>query len=155
MTLTPSDVVAGLAFLLSAYATWKTVQFNDRQKSLIESQEQLNRRLLEKEDAEASEEKKADLNATFVKLGSISYRLKIWNKGKTAARNVRIEFPSGNDVVMQTDVERKFPLESLEPFQSVELMAAVHMGSKAKHEIKLLWEDGHSAADEKTTHPTL
>lgn len=155
MTLTPSDVVAGLAFLLSAYATWKTVQFNDRQRSLIESQERLNKRLLEKEDAEASEEKKADLGATFVKLGSSTYRFKIWNKGKSAARNVRIEFPSGNDVIVQSDIERKFPLESLEPFQSVELIAAVHMGTKSKHEVKLLWEDDHSAANEKTTYPTL
>jgi hypothetical protein len=155
MNLTPSDVVAGLALLLSAYATWKTVQFNDRQRSLIESQERLNKRLLEKEDSEAREEKKADLGATFVKLGSSNYRLKIWNKGKSAATNVRIEFPSGNDVISQSDVERKFPLESLEPFQSVELIAAVHMGTKSKHEVKLLWEDEHSAANEKTTYPTL
>lgn len=155
MNLTPSDVVAGLAFFLSAYATWKTVQFNDRQRSLIESQERLNRRLLEKEDAEASGEKKADLGATFIKLGSSNHRLKIWNKGKAAARNVRIEFPSGNDVVMQSDIDRKFPLESLDPFQSVEIIAAVHMGSKSKHEVKLLWADGHSEANEKITYPTL
>lgn len=155
MTLTPSDVVAGLALLLSGYATWKTVQFNDRQRSLIESQEQLNKRLLEKEDAEASEGRRADLGATFVKLGSNSYRLKIWNKGKAAARHVRVEFPSGNDVIIQSDVDSKFPLESLEPFQSVELIAAVHIGSKSKHEVKLLWEDDHSKTNEKTTYPTL
>ena len=50
---TPSDIIAGLALLLSAYAAWKTVQFNDRQKSLIESQEKLNQRLLEKEEADS------------------------------------------------------------------------------------------------------
>lgn len=155
MTLTPSDVLAGLAFLLSAFATWKTVQFNDRQRSLIESQELLNKRLLEKEEAEAGEEKKADLGATFIKLGSSNYRLKVWNKGKSAAKNVRIEFPSGNDVIVQSDIERKFPLESLDPFQSVELIAAVHMGSKSKHEVKLFWADGHSEENEKTTYPTI
>jgi hypothetical protein len=31
----------------------------------------------------------------------------------------------------------------------------VHMGSKSKHEVKLLWADGHSEANEKTTYPTL
>jgi hypothetical protein len=155
MALTPSDVVAGLALVLSAYATWKTVQFNDRQRSLIESQELLNKRLLEKEDAEATEDKKADLGANFVKLGSTSYRLRIYNKGKSAGRNVRIEFPSGNDVVVTSDIDRKFPLESLEPLQSVDLMTAVHMGSKSKHEVKLLWEDDFSAANEKTLFPTL
>jgi len=155
MQLTLSDVVAGLAFVLSAFATWKTIEFNKRQQSLIESQERLNKRLLEKEDAEAAVEKKADLGATFVKLGNSNYRLKVWNKGKAVARNVRLEFPSGSDVVNQSDVERKFPLEALDPFQSVELIAAVHMGSKSKHEVKLIWSDDFSDLNEKITYPTL
>jgi len=155
MQLTPSDIVAGLAFFLSAFATWKTVKFNNRQQSLIESQERLNKRLLEKEDAEAADEKKADLGTSFVKLGSSNYRLKVWNKGRGVARNVRLEFPSGNDVIVQSDVDRKFPLEVLDPFQSVELIAAVHMGSKAKHEIKLTWADNFSESNEKLTYPTL
>ena len=155
MQLTPTDVVAGLAFLLSAFATWKTVKFNNRQQSLIESQERLNKRLLEKEDAEATVEKKADLGTSFVKLGNGNYRLKVWNKGKAVARNVRLEFLSGNDIVIQSDVERKFPLEALDPFQSVELIAAVHLGSKSKHEIKLIWSDDFSEMNEKITYPTL
>ncbi len=44
------DVVALLALLLSGYATWQTVSFNKKQKSLFESQEDLNRRLIEKEN---------------------------------------------------------------------------------------------------------
>lgn len=155
MTIGPSDVIAVLAFGLSAFATWKTIQFNDRQKSMIETQERLNRRLLEKEDAEADEEKKADLGAAFVKLGNSNYRLKIWNQGKAPAKNVRIEFSAGNDVVIQSDVERKFPLEVLEPQHSVELIAAVRMGSKSKHEVRLLWEDRSSSTNEKTNYPTL
>ncbi|ASK93277.1 hypothetical protein [Xanthomonas citri] len=35
------DGIAVAAFLLSAYATWKTYQFNEKQKGLIESQERL------------------------------------------------------------------------------------------------------------------
>jgi glycosyltransferase involved in cell wall biosynthesis len=155
MTVTPTDVIAGLALLLSAYATWKTIQFNDRQRSMIETQEHLNKRLLEKEDAEANEEKKADLGAIFVKLGSSNYRLKIWNKGKAVARNVQIDFPGGNEIVVQSDVEQKFPLEALEPFHSVELIASVHMGSKSKHEVRLRWADAYSETNEKVTYPTL
>lgn len=37
LTIDMSDVIAGLAFLLSSYATWQTVSFNKKQKSLIES----------------------------------------------------------------------------------------------------------------------
>lgn len=149
-----SDVIASLAFLLSAIATWKTIQFNERQKSMIETQERLNKRLLEKEDAEVNEDKKADLGTAFVKLGN-GNRLKIWNQGKATAKHVQIDFPAGNDVIIESDVKRKFPLEVLEPQHSVELIASVNTCSKSKHEIRLRWEDGFSSSNEKTSYPTL
>jgi glycosyltransferase involved in cell wall biosynthesis len=155
ISLTPTDVLACLALALSAYATWKTVRFNERQKTLIEIQEQLNKRLLEKEDQESKEEKQADLGATFIKLGSTKYRLKIWNKGKAAARNVRLEFPEGNDCVIEDDIASKFPLEVLEQFQSVELIAAVGMDTKRKHTIKLRWADKYNETNEKLVYPTI
>jgi len=155
ISLNASDVLASLAFLLSAYATWKTVKFNDRQKSLIESQEKLNQRLLEKEDAESISEKKADLGATFIKLGSSDYRLKIWNKGKATARNVSIDFPEGNDCFIESDIKSKFPLETLDTHQSVELIAAVCMDTRNKHAIKLVWTDDFKPINEKIVYPTL
>lgn len=154
-SISTSDVISGLAFLLSAFSAWKTIQFNSRQKSLIESQEKLNLRLIKREDAEAKEEKKADLGATFVKLGSSKYRLKIWNKGKSTARNVRIEFPDGNECLMQSEIDEKFPLEAIEPHHSVELIAVVQWGTKSKHVLKLLWSDEHMDANEKVVYPTL
>jgi hypothetical protein len=155
ISFTLSDVLAGMAFLLSAYATWKTIKFNDRQKSLIESQEKLNQRLLEKEDSESTVEKKADLGATFIKLGSTQYRLKIWNKGKATARNISIDFPEGNDCFIESDINSKFPMETLDTHQSVELIAAVCMGTKNKHMIKLCWADDFSPTNEKIVYPTL
>ena len=155
ISLNASDVLASLAFLLSAYATWKTVRFNDRQKSLIESQEKLNQRLLEKEDAESISEKRADIGATFIKLGSSNYRLKIWNKGKATARNVSIDFPEGNDCFIESDIKSKFPLETLDTHQSVELIADLCMGTKNKHAVKLGWADDFSPINEKIVYPTL
>lgn len=166
ITLNPSEMLSGLlsilAFLLSVYATWKTVQFNkqtvqfnERQESLIESQKILNKRLLEKEDAESAEEKKADLGASFIKLGSGNYRLKIWNKGKCVARNISIGFPDGGDIVNKADVESKFPLELLETHQSVELSTMIHLGSKRKHAVRLGWEDDFKISNEKTVYPTI
>jgi hypothetical protein len=43
-----SDLWAGIALLVSIYAAYTTKKFNERQKSLIESQERLNRLLLKK-----------------------------------------------------------------------------------------------------------
>lgn len=155
VTIDAGDVIAGLAFLLSGYATWQTVSFNKKQKSLVESQEKLNKLLLEKENEDSLREKRADLGASFIKLGSNKYRLKIWNKGASTARNVRIEFPEGNDVVIDSEVTDKFPMESLERHQSVELIAAVHMQTKRKHVVRLIWEDDAQSHNEKLSYPTL
>ncbi len=155
ITIDAGDVIAGLAFLLSGYATWQTVSFNKRQKSLVESQEKLNNLLLEKENEGLLKEKSADLGASFIRLGSSKYRLKIWNKGSATARNVRIEFPEGNDVVIASEVSDKFPMESLERHQSVELIAAVHMQTKRKHIIRLIWADDAQPYNEKLSYPTL
>lgn len=149
------DVIAVAAFLLPAYAAWKTYQFNEKQKGLIESQERLNKLLLEKEAGDASNTKRADLGANFIKLGSNQYRLKIFNKGKSAARNVSIEFPEGNDCLIDSDIEAKFPLERMDPHQSVELIAAVHMETKSKQVIKLYWSDDHAENNEKLVYPTI
>jgi hypothetical protein len=154
-SISASDIIAGLALLISAFAAWKTVQFNDKQKSLIESQEKLNKRLLEREESESISDKKADLGANFIKLGNSKHRLKIWNKGKTTARNISIEFPEGNDCIVQSDVSEKFPLEALDTHQSVELIATVYMSTKSKHAIKLIWSDEFSQYNEKTVYPTL
>lgn len=155
MSIGPSDILATLALILSAYATWKTLKFNEQQKSLIESQEILNQRLLQREDTETRASKQAEMGATFIKLGSSSYRLKIWNKGKSAARNVTIEFPDGSECFSESDVRAKFPLEVLEPHQSVELIAAVGMNSKRKHTISLLWSDESQTHNQKTLYPTV
>lgn len=155
VSIDAGDVIAGLAFLLSAYATWQTVSFNKKQRSLVESQEKLNNRLLEKEDEDALKGKRADIGASFIKLGNSKYRLKIWNKGAATARNVRLEFPEGNDVVIDSEVTDKFPMESLERHQSVELIAAVHMQTKRKHVVRLIWEDDTEAYNEKLSYPTL
>lgn len=155
ISISVGDAIATGALVLSAYATWKTFKFNERQNTLIESQERLNKLLLEKEAGEVLNVKKADLGATFIKLGSNKYRLKIWNKGKSAARNVSLDFPEGNDGLIQSDIDAKFPLEMLETHQSVELIAAVSMDSKSKHPIKLTWSDEFSEHNEKMVYPTI
>jgi hypothetical protein len=141
MEINAGTVIAGIALLLSGYATWKTTKLNNL--------------LLAKERSEALKTKQADLGASFIKIGSNNRRLKIWNKGKVTARNVRIEFPEGNEVVIQGDIDRKFPLESLDTFQSVELIASVHLGTKAKHPIRLIWDDDSGERNEKIVYPTI
>lgn len=149
------DAIAAAALALSAFATVMTFLFNRRQKKLNETQEELNRLLMAKESGEATNAKKADLGASFNKLGSNKYRLKVFNKGKAVARNVRLEPLEGTDCLIQSDIDSKFPLEHMEPHQSVDLIAAVHMGTQGKQPVRLIWSDDHKDHNEKVVYPTI
>lgn len=155
ITVDSGDIIASLALIFSVYATFKTVQFNNRQQEVIKSQAKLNELLLEKETAGVELEKQADLGVAFLKLGSNKYRLKVYNKGKAPARQVTIAFPEGNEVIPESDLQSKFPLQLLDVHQSVELIAAVHLGTKSKHLVKLEWEDGRADRIEKELWATL
>ena len=149
------DVLALSALMVSVYVIWKTNQFNKVQKTLIESQKTLNARLLEKEEGEVQDAKKADLDAKFIKVGSNLHRLKISNKGKAPAYNVQIYFPDDNDVFIDSEIAGKFPVELLERHGSVELNAAFSMQSKPKHTIRLIWSDNYADNNVKTLYPTI
>ncbi|KWI68273.1 hypothetical protein WT75_22210 [Burkholderia stagnalis] len=155
MSFDLSGYAAALALILSCYSTWKTIKFNTKQEELIESQRQLNALLAKKEATEQAESRRASVSASFTKLGSSKYRLKIFNQGPATARNVRISFPSGNEFVPDSEVNAKFPMEIMDKYQSVELIAMVHMQSPSKLTVQLDWLDEDGSARSKTVHPTL
>lgn len=152
---TLSNFIAILALALSGYAIWTTSRFNKRQVSMIETQERLNKRLLEQGESEVLESRKADVGASLVKFASNNYRVKVFNKGKAPARNVTIEFPEGNEMVIDSELRDKFPMEILEQHQSVDLIAAIHMGTPRKQAALLKWADDYSGANEKTVYLTF
>ncbi|WP_201527456.1 hypothetical protein [Psychrobacter frigidicola] len=154
-TLTIGDLIATFALILSFYAIRKTTSFNRKQEKLIKSQEELNNLLLNKELADVKKSIKADLGATFITIGSKERRLKIWNKGSSIARNVRIEFPQGNQILLQKEIDENFPLEVLEQFQSIELIASSSINTSKKHIFKLIWEDDANPENSKIVYPTL
>ena len=154
-TVSWGDVFTGLALLLSCFATAMTLLFNNRQKSLIESQKRLNNILLQQGERNAQATIKADLSANLVRLGTGKYRCNIFNKGKAPARDVRIDFPDRNDLLNEREIAEKFPLEILEQQQSVNLTAAVYMDSRRKQPIRLRWSDDADEDNEKTVYLTL
>jgi hypothetical protein len=144
-----SNVIAFLAFIASGYAIWTTRNFNNRQLALIESQEKLNQRHLKIGETEDVEAQKADVSASLVTLGTRIHRLKIFNRGKATARNVRIVFPDGYELVPQSEITEKLPLETLEQHSSVDLLAYVHSQTPRKQRIILHWADDYKETNEK------
>ena len=149
------DFVAILAFLLSLYATWRAHAFKKREEELLEIQKKLNMLMLDKEEREAAHEKEADLGANFVPIGSNKRRLRVFNKGRAVAYHVTIDFPEGNDMVLEQDIQEKFPLELLERGQSVELIAVVGLGTKRKLAVRLSWQSADGEKFNKTVYATL
>ena len=149
------EIIAALALVISFYATWRTFRFKKSEQELVEIQKKLNTFMLEKEQRDAEQATRAELGAAFVTLGAHKHRLKVFNKGKATAYQVNLNFPEGNDVILQQDIQEKLPLESLERGQSVELIAAVTLSTKRKHAIELLWHDEDGIEHSKVVHATL
>ena len=154
LKISPADVIAGLALILAIYSTWITSRFNKRQIAFEETSERLNRLLIEKESTEADAAKRADLSANFYNAGKHNYRLKVFNRGKGTARNVRFFVVDDSDLLMDDDIQRKFPVPILEQHAFVELFAAVSMGSPSRAHIKLVWDDDLGTGHQKELHPS-
>lgn len=150
-----SDLIAGSALLLSAYATWRTRRINDKQERVLDLEQQVHALTLEREARQAAVAERAEVSCSIVKLGSSKYRLKVFNRGKSTAGNVAVGFPDGNDLVSEREVDSKFPMRTLEPGQSVELLAMVHMQTKAKHLVHLSWENPDGSEQTKQMEITI
>lgn len=151
------DIAAVLALILPAWSMKKTNDFNRRQKEFIDTNDRLNQMLIEKEAQENEAQKRADLSANFVKIGKNDYHLKVFNRGPGTASNVRVELldQAARDMLIVSDVSRKFPVPILEQHQSVGLLAAVHLGSPSRVEIALVWDDASGKDRRKSLTPVL
>lgn len=153
--MTTSDIIAALALFFSVAgqirSEYKSRKSDSEQRVMKEEQDRLRKLLLEKETKSAISDMRAELGARLVKLGKNSYRLKVANRGKVEARNVRLLFPDddGNEYLSLHDVRDKFPYEVLHPQHGVEIIASISMGSKTKYRIKMMWDDDYKNGNEE------
>src|SRR5690606_8180614 len=97
--LTISEAVAGVAPIVALWSVVQTGRFNKRQNAFAETAERLNRLLIERESSETQQQLKADVGASFVKIGKNNTRLKIFNRGAATARNIRMEVLAGEGII--------------------------------------------------------
>ena len=149
------ETLGMLSVLIALYAAVITRMFYVAQNNLNETQKQLNNLLLKKERLELSENSKAEVAVNLLRVGSQKYRIKVYNKGKAAARNVSLSFEDDCDIILPDDYDSKFPMEVIEPKSSVELIASVTMMSKSKYEVTAFWEDSTSGVNSKKSIITI
>ena len=145
-----SAFVAFGALIVSLISLHKTNKFGA-------TTDRLNRILIDRETAESVAEKKAEVSANLYQRGKNDYRLKVFNRGKGRAKNVRIiDLDSNNDSLLMADeIREKFPLPILEQHQSLDLIACVTLGSHLRTHIKLQWDDETGTDHEKELTPSL
>jgi hypothetical protein len=133
---------AWLALVLAGISLYKNHRSEKRQDELAETTKELNRLLIERETKAGQESKRADLSANLIAVGKNNWHLKVFNKGKGTARNVRLIDLQGEDSLLdEWDIRQKFPLPILEQHQSVEVLAAVLLKGPRRGHVKLVWDD--------------
>jgi hypothetical protein len=149
-TIDWGDVLAALALLASIYASSRAHVLAKRQDGLVKDQARLNALLVAKEEKKAASAARADVSANLIKVGN-DYRVRVFNKGPAVARNVDVRITGeGAHVLQEGMIRSKFPLDALEPSQSVDLHAIVYLGMGAvKFPIVLTWGDEVSDCNSK------
>lgn len=118
------DIGSIVSSVLSLVAiTLTIVMYFKHDKRLKKQEERLNTYQLKKIDNEETENKKAQIRGNIVKNGSGSRILKIFNFGKSIARNVRIEYWGDMEGIIPRDDH--FPYELLNPQDSTEIYLIV------------------------------
>lgn len=157
MSLTPDfgDLLALGALVVSVWAVITTKQFNRRQLNFERTAERLNHLLIEKEAGENQAQRRADLGVAIYKAGRSNYRMKVFNRGKAAARNVRLEEIAEEGFLIRNDLAEKFPVPVLESHAVIELHVFFHLSSTSRTQIRLTWDDDFGADQTKDFYPTV
>lgn len=137
--------------VLILYIIYKKVRYAQLKADFDNLQLQMDRLLVREKSAEVIAGEKADLYAEFVKTDADHHpKLQITNKNKSLAKNVRIEFPQGNKVLLKNDIDAVFPIPVLNMHKAIDLSIAVYNNSPRKITIDLIWDDGFQDNNIKT-----
>ena len=96
-------------------------------------------KLKEYELEEKEQHKVPCIEARINHIAKGNYRIKIWNSGNAAAKNVTASWDKGSQIIFFDQV--KMPFELLEPQKSFDLAISTYMGSPRKLCITTAWED--------------
>jgi len=155
LTLDLGDLLALGALIVSVWAVVTTNKSNQRQLNFERTAERLNHLLIEKEANENQAQRRADLGVAIYKAGRSNYRMKVFNRGKAAARNVRLEEIAEEGFLLRDDLAEKFPAPVLEPHAVIELHVFFHLSSASRTQIRLTWDDDFGANQTKDFYPTV
>lgn len=137
--------LGSLIIALSALAySWLT------DKKLRKQQIEINDIELSKRKEEQEDKTKAIIEANTYKSGN-TWRIKVYNKGKSTARNIQLISPdierenSGIDLLIENNISYPF----LHPQTSFEIKMVLYMGRINNPKVKFIWDDDFKERNER------
>ncbi len=143
-----------IVLLLILYIIYKKFQYHQLKKDYESLQQQMDRVLLREQAEQAQEGQKADLEADFVRSDHDSHpKLRIRNVNQALAKNIRIDFPNGNNLLLKKEVDAIFPITTLNKHKEILLSIAVYNNAPRRIAIELTWDDGYNMNNTKQFTP--
>lgn len=124
--------ISVLAFGFSLYTHFKYDDKIKKQNALI------NQFTLEKFEKEAELDKKAIVEVNLIRGDKGKRIIKVYNRGRAKAKNVRVTFPGNPNVIIR---EYLSPVD-INPQNSMEIYLTVFIGSPSTLQMEFEWEDG-------------
>ena len=137
--MTNSDIISLISLCIAGLTLFYAIFVDIKNRRITKNQDALNIKLLSKELKEDEDKQRAEINATLYKNINKNWTLKIFNKGSAKAKNVNWKI-IGEDPGWFFH-SNAFPLEFLNPSQSVDIQVIVMTSNKNKAKIKIMWED--------------
>jgi len=150
-----SLLISALAAIISTVSLMRTRKLAKEQIELERVTAELSRLQIESIAEEKSNKTKPKFNVNLTKLGK-SYSFYISNTGQGSAYNVNFELIDCEDSPLSShDLQDKFPHQEIKANSRVKLLAAIHMGSPRKYQVKLTWENESGEKYEEMFWPTM
>lgn len=131
------------SFLLSVLAIIGTLFTYLRHDRKIKAQEKLiNDYQLGKIEDEKIQKKQAKVSASLIVRDKGHRVLRVYNRGRATARNIRLLISNEPDYLYTTN---PFPFNALNESESVDLNMHLHMGSPDKMSFEILWDDEYKS----------
>jgi len=128
-----------LSLLLSVFALGISLfTYFKHDRKLKNQQEEINKFLIEKEKEAASLKMKADIRGNMIWKHKGPGELKIFNRGESEARNVKVEYLSSIKGVYIREID---VIESLSPQGSYTFVYNLDTGHVASIKVRYTWDD--------------
>ena len=131
----PSFILSIIAILGTAFTYFKHERKIKAQEKLINDYQ------LDKIEEEKIQRKQAVIRASLIKGNKGQRILRVYNKGKATAKNIRLVIKDEPDYYYASN---PFPFPALNEGENVDLNIFLHMGSPNNISFEILWNDEYS-----------